>query len=461
MLQPIMSAVLSRYFSTDRQFYKTALAMTLPIAMQNIISLGVNMMDTVMLGQLGDLAITAAGLGGQLFLILNCFCFGLASGASVLIAQYWGRQDMLRVRQLIALSMRFVALASGLFTLMGLLAPRAVLRIFSPDEAVIEAGAGYLQVLALSFVLYGLSGCYIMCLRGVGQVKISMVVYGSSFFINVFFNWCFIFGRLGFPALGIPGAAWGTVIARGWECLAALFYMLRIEKQVGFTPRWLFKGKSGLLGDYVKNSVPVIGNELLFGLGVSCGNVIIGQMSSQFVAASSIANIVTQLVSVFNWGISNATAVLVGRTIGEGRRGRAQREANSLLLVSFGMGVICMLLMLAARGPVLTLYAVSEETHAIAWQLLTILAVIQPVSTTSCNLLVGVLRGGGDVRTNFLLDCGMQWVMGLPLAALGAFVWRLPAWAVFLLMRSDYFVKLVLGMLRVRSGRWIRTLTRD
>lgn len=455
-----MTGTLSRHFSTDRQFYKTALALTLPIAMQNIISLGVNMMDTVMLGQLGDLAITAAGLGGQLFLILNCLCFGLASGASVLIAQYWGRQDMRRVRQLIALSMRFAALASGLCTLAGLLAPRAVLRIFSPDAAVIEAGASYLQVLALSFVLYGLSGCYIMCLRGVGQVRISMMVYGSSFFINVFFNWCFIFGRLGFPELGIPGAAWGTVIARAWECLVSLFYMLRIEKQVGFTPRWLFKGGSGLVGDYIKNSVPVIGNELLFGLGVSCSNVIIGQMSSQFVAASSIANLVTQLVSVFNWGVSAATAVLVGRTIGEGHRRRAQREANSLLLVSFALGIGCMLLMLAARGPVLTLYAVSEETYALTWQLLTILALTQPVSTTSCNLLVGVLRGGGDVRSNFLLDCGMQWVMGLPLGALGAFVWRLPAAAVFFLMRSDYFVKLVLGMLRVRSGRWIRTLTR-
>lgn len=456
-----MTGILSRHFSVDRQFYKTALALTLPIALQNIISLGVNMMDTVMLGQLGDLAITAAGLGGQLFLILNCLCFGLASGASVLIAQYWGRQDMRRVRQLIAMSMRAVALASGIFTLAGLLAPRAVLRIFSPDAAVIEAGAGYLQVLALSFVLYGLSSCYIMCLRGVGQVRISMVVYGASFFINVFFNWCFIFGRLGFPKLGIAGAAWGTVIARGWECLAALFYMLRIEKQVGFTPRWLFKGGSGLLGDYVKNSVPVIGNELLFGLGISCGNVIIGQMSSQFVAAASIANVVTQLISVFNWGVSNATAVLLGRTIGEGHRRRAQREANSLLLVSFGLGILCMAGMLAARGPVLTLYAVSEETYALTWQLLTILALMQPVSTTSCNLLVGVLRGGGDVRTNFLLDCGMQWVMGLPLAALGAFVWHLPAGAVFFLMRSDYLIKLVLGMLRVHSGRWIRTLTRD
>lgn len=456
-----MSATLARYFSTDKAFYKATLALTLPIALQNIISLGVNMMDTVMLGQLGDLAITAANLGGQPFVILNCLCFGLASGASVLIAQYWGKQDMLRVRQLIALSMRFVALASALFTLAGLLAPRAILRIFSPDEAVITAGASYLRVLALSFILYGISSCYIMCLRGVGQVRVSMVVYGASFFINVFFNYCFIFGRLGFPQMGIPGAAWGTVIARGWECLAALVYMLRIEKKVGFTPRWMLRGGSGLLGDYVKNSVPVVGNELLFGMGVSCGNMIIGRMSSQFVAAASIAGVVTQLVSVFNWGVSNATGVMVGRTIGEGHRKRAQREANSLLLVSLVLGLICMALMLAGRGPILSMYAVSEETYRIAWQLLTILGLMQPITTVSCNLLVGVLRGGGDVRTNFLLDCGMQWTMGLPLAALGAFVFHWPAPAVFFLMRSDYFIKLAIGLARVRSGRWIRTLTRD
>lgn len=453
--------MLKRYFCTDKNFYRTVMAITLPIALQNVISLGVNVMDTVMLGQLGDLALTAANLGGQPFLILNSMGFGLASGAAVLIAQYWGKRDMARIRQLFAISLRCVLIAAALLGVAGFFFPGAILSIFSRDAQVIAAGASYLRVLALSFVFFSFSNCYIMCLRAVEQVKISMVVYGSSFFVNVLFNYCFIFGKFGFPRLGIPGAAWGTVIARVWETCVVLFYMCRMEKSVGFTPKWLFKARSGLMGDYIKNSVPIVGNELLFGLGVAVSNLIIGRMSSQFVAAASIANVVTQLISVFNWGVSNATAVLVGKTIGEGRRHEVQKVANSLLGVSLLLGLASMAALLLGRRPILALYAISPEASGLAYGLLTVLGLFQPVLTVICNLLVGVLRGGGDVRTNFLLDCGLQWVIGLPLAALGAFVWHCTPVQVFLLLRADYPVKAVLGFLRIRSGRWIRTVTRE
>ena len=457
----MLSRRLSNHFYSEPGFLRTVLAITLPIALENIISLGVNVMDTVMLGQLGDLALTAAGLGSQPFLILNSLCFGLASGAAVLIAQYWGRRDLLRIRQLFAISLRFVLGASVLLTAAGLLFPRQCLALFSSEADVIQAGASYLRVLALSFVFAGFSSCYMMCLRGVEQVKISLVVYGTSFFVNIFFNYGLIFGRLGMPALGIPGAAWGTLIARLWETALVLFYMCRVEKVVGFTPRWLLRGRSGLIGDYLKHSVPIVGNELLYGLGVAAANLIVGHMSSQFVAAMSIANIVTQLISVFNWGVSNATSVLVGKFIGEGRRDQVPRLANSLLGISLLLGLGSMVVILLGRGGILSVYAISPEAHSLAWGLLTILGICQPLFAFVCNLLVGVLRGGGDVRMNFALDCGLQWLIGVPLAALGAFVWHLHPLAVFLLLRADYPLKLLFGVWRLRSGRWIRSVTRD
>lgn len=453
--------MLQKHFYLNKSFLRTVFAITLPIALQNVISLGVNVMDTVMLGQLGDLALTAANLGSQPFLILNSICFGLASGAAVLISQYWGRRDMLRIRQLFAISLRFVLAGSALLGVVGWFFPRQCLALFTSEPSVIAAGASYLKVLSLSFVFAGFSSCYVMCLRGVQQVRISMVVYGTSFFVNVFFNGCFIFGNLGFPKLGIPGAAWGTLLARIWECLLVLYYMCRVENSVGFTPRWLLLGRSGLIGDYLKNSVPIVGNELLYGLGVSAANLIIGHMSSQFVAAMSIANVVTMLISVFNWGVSNASTVLVGKFIGEGRTGEVPRVANSLLLISFLLGVVSMGALLALRRPILSLYAISEEASRLSFALLTLLALLQPMLTVVCNLLVGVLRGGGDVRTNFFLDCGLQWIVGLPLAALGAFVWHCSPITVFLLLRADYPLKLILGFLRVLSGKWIRTVTRE
>lgn len=457
-----MSPFIQKHFRTDKSFYATVFAITVPIALQNIISLGVNLMDTIMLGQLGDLAITAANLGGQPFFILNILGFGLASGANVLIAQYWGKGDMDRIRRIFALSLRVVLLASGLFTLAGLLVPRQLMSIFSSDPAVIEASVEYLFTLSFSFMLFSLSNCYLMCLRAVEQVKVSMVIYTCSFFINVFFNWCFIFGQLGSPAYGIQGAAMGTVMARAFEFGAVIVYMLFVEKRVGFKPGHLLLNSQGLGKDYLRNSAPVVGNELLWGLGMSMITMTIGRMGSSFVAASSIANVMNQLCGVFTFGIANATAVLCGKTIGSGQgRAAAQRVANSLLVVGELLSLGAMVLLLVLRGPVLQLYDVTAETSTTAYALLTILALLQPVVGFSSVCVVGILRGGGDVNTNFILDCGLLWLEAVPLGLLGAFVFHWSAPVVFFAMRSDNILKTVIALPRVFSGKWIRNVTRD
>ncbi|WP_418710190.1 MATE family efflux transporter [Allofournierella sp.] len=451
---------LKEHFYTDWSFYKAVLAITLPIALQNIISLGVNMMDIIMLGQLGDVAIAAANLGGQPFMILNVIGFGLASGAAVLIAQYWGKRDMPRIRQIIALSLRFALGAAVLFTLVGRLFPVQVLRIFSTDAAVIEAGAAYLEWLAVSFVFYSFSNCYIMCLRAVEQVRVSMVIYSCSFFVNVFFNYCFIFGKLGAPALGVRGAALGTILARLFECAAALVYMCFIEKRVRFTPRWLVKFRSGLFRDYIRNSVPVVSNELLWALGLAVINLTIGRMGASFTSAVSIVNVVNNLVSVFIFGMANATAVVVGKTIGEGRLRDAHRAANSTVVVSLALSFVCTALLLAGRTPIMSLYRVSAEAYSISVSLLTILAFIQPFQAVGVVMVVGVLRGGGDVRTNLLLDSGLMWALAIPLGLLGGFVFHWSAPLVFFCMRCDNIVKSIVGLFRLRSGKWIRVVTR-
>lgn len=452
--------MLHRHFYLKKGFLGGVLAITLPIALQNVISLGVNLMDTVMLGQLGDIAITAANLGGQPFSILNIFGFGFASGAIVLISQYWGKGDTESICQLFSLSLRSAVAAAAVFTAVCAAAPQLILRLFSPDPAVIEAGSQYLRVLSASFILFSFSNCYIMCLRGVEQVKISIFVYGTSFFVNVFFNYCFIFGNLGMPELGVRGAALGTVIARAYECAVCVYYMCRIEKKVGFTPRRLFGLKTKLTGDYARNCLPVTGNELLWGVGLSVESAIIGRIGSQFVAASSIATVVMNILTVFIFGMAGATAVTIGRTIGQGRREDAARMANTLLVLSVVLGACLGGIMLLVRTPVLTLFSVSAGARAIAYQLLTLLGLLAPLQAFSCNLLVGVLRGGGDVKTNFLLDCGTMWVIAIPMGLLSAFVWGVEPALVFLLMRADYVVKFVLGLARVKSGKWIRIVTR-
>lgn len=457
-----MTSFLKKHFRTDKHFYLNVLALTIPIALQNIISLSVNLMDTIMLGQLGDVAITAANLGGQPFFILNILGFGLASGANVLIAQYWGKGDLHRIRCLLALSLRAVVGAGILFTLVGVLFPYQLMSLFSSDPAAIEASAQYLSVLAFSFLLFCFSNCYLMCLRAVEQVKISMFIYTCSFFINVFFNWCFIFGKLGFPAFGVRGAAMGTVMARAFEFCAVIVYMLFVEKKIGFKPFHLFLKSDGMLPDYLKNSAPVVGNELLWGLGMAVINMTIGRMGTSFTAAASISNVMLQLCSVFTFGIANATAVLCGKTIGSGQsREEAQRVANSLLVVGEVLSLCAGLLLISLRMPILSLYDVTPEAHSIAYSLLTILGCLEPIMGLGCVCVVGVLRGGGDVNANFILDCGLLWVQAVPLGLLGAFVFHWSAPMVFFAMRSDNIIKVLISIPRILSGKWIRNITRE
>ena len=225
-----------------------------------------------------------------------------------------------------------------------------------------------------------------------------------------------------------------------------LVYMCLREKSVGFRPRHLFV-RSRLAGDFVHSALPVTGNELLWGVGFSVSTAIIGRLGSQFTAANSIATVVMNILTVFVFGTSAATAVTIGRTIGAGRAEDAARMAHMLL------GICCGL------GAVLGLFSVSAETRDIAYDLLTIMALLAPLQAFSNNMMVGVLRGGGDVKVNFLLDCGTMWLVSVPMGLLAGFVWKLDPPFVFLLMRCDYLAQLTLGCLRLRSGRWIRVMT--
>ena len=364
------------------------------------------------------------------------------------------------IRQLFALALRGAVLAASLATAVCMLFPSAIMSLYSSDPAVIRASASYLRVLSASFVLYGFSNCYIMCLRGVEQVNVSMAIYGTSFFVNVFFNYGFIFGNLGMPALGIQGAALGTVIARAYETVLAVFYMQFREKSVGFTLPDLFSLRTRLMPDFIRSALPVTGNELLWGIGFSITSAVIGRLGNAFTAANSIASVVLNILTVFVFGMSAATAVIVGRTIGEGNVQEATRMAHTLMLLCCTLGVVLGGLLLLIRTPVLAVFSVSAETYDIAYQLLTVMALLAPLQAFANNMIVGVMRGGGDVAANFWLDCGTLWLVSIPLGIAAGFIWYLPPVWVFLLMRADYLAKFILGMHRLRSGRWIRVMTR-
>ena len=422
-----MKTALKEKFITEKSFYRNLLAIAGPMAFQYAISFGVTLMDSVMLGSLGDVAISGANLGNQMQTLVMSCSYGLASGGGVLIAQYWGIKDMAHIRKVVRLAVQAVFCAVSVLTLLSLAFPHQILRIFTPDAQVIEAGASYLSVVAFSYLPYALASCYLSSLRGTEQVKMTVGVYGCSFFVNVIFNYIFIFGKLGAPALGVRGAAVGTVCARCSELILALIYMYTKEKLVGFRVKDCFTWDKELLGEYFRHSLPVVGNELLWGFGSTVTSIIMGQISRTFVAASSITMVLHQLSFVTLNGVGNAAAVLTGRTVGEGSYARVQRVANTLVALSFGLGALNCLFILCVRPLFLAMYHVSPAVHEAAYGMIGVLALLQLTMGVELTCVVGVLRGGGDTRMGFLLDCGTLWLTSIPLGFFTGLVLHWPA----------------------------------
>ena len=444
----------------DDNFYRMLKAIAIPISIQNIINFGVQMMDTVMVGKLGDTALSAANLAGQPFFVFMVFNFGLASGGAVLIAQYWGRGEVRVVRRVMGISMRCIAVTAVIFTAVCVAVPKPILSLFSTEAEVIELGASYLSIVAFSYIFNGIASCYLMSLRAVENVKLSTVVYGVSFFVNVFFNYVFIFGKLGFPEMGVAGAAVGTVIARISEFLIVVIYMTFIEKKVGFGLRYLFRRERELWSDYIRHSLPVVGSELIWSLASVTQAAIIGRIGSSFVAANSIANVVQQLAMVAMFGVGNATAVIMGKTIGEGKTDRAREIGRTMTFISVLIGLFGCGLIFALRGPVLLIYDVTPETSRLAFQIMGVLAIAVIGNSLEITSITGILRGAGDTRFAFAVDAGCAWLISVPMGLLAGFVWRLPVLFVYICLRVDIPVRVTFCLTRILKGNYIKNVTR-
>ena len=450
---------IKKNFLLDKAFFRVAFAIIIPIAAQNVISFGVNVMDSIMLGSLGDVAISAANLGNQPFVLLMGFGFGLSSGGTVLIAQFWGRGDIDKIRRVMRISMQFVFTVSLLFTLVCAIFPEQIIGMFTTDPAIIAASKSYLQLVVLSYIPYSISNNYMMSLRAVEQVKISAGIYGISFFVNVFFNYCFIFGKLGFPELGVAGAAVGTILARCTELVLTLSFMYFKEKIIKFRLSECFKIEREMLPLYIRHSLPVVGNEILWSFGVVVLSAIFGHLGSVYVAANSIASITNQLAIVTVSGVASAAAVLTGKAIGEGDRDKTRRVANNLIFIAFLFGIFNCCFILLIRTPFLSFYNITPETYNEAYKILTVVGLLQLISAFESTCIVGVLRGGGDTRTSFIFDCGCQWIVGIPLALFAGFVMGWPAHLVYLAMRMESPAKATCCAIRIRGGKWIRNVT--
>ncbi len=447
-------------FLFEKQFFKSLFAIVIPIALQNVISFGVNAMDSVMLGSLGDVAVSGANLGGQPFFLMSMAGFGIAGGGAVLISQYWGKGDVETIRKVMRISMLAITVISVIAAFVCFFFPYQVMSLYTHEREVQAAAAGYLRVLSVGFIFYAIANNYMNSLRAVENVKMSTAVYAMSFFVNVFFNYIFIFGKFGAPRLEVVGAAVGTVFARVFEFIVMTIYMYGFEKEIGYKMHCMFKIDKTLLPDFMHHALPVIGNEMIWGLGATATSMIMGRIGATFVAANSITMVIAQLAQVFIFGVANAAATLCGITIGSGQKERAQKVANTMLLTGLVFSFVSMAIILLLRNPFLTIYDITPRAKENAYNMMFVLALTQPIAAIDIISIVGILRGGGDTKLGLALDGGGMWLCNIPMGIITGLVLKIPPALIFVAMRSDSFIKIFIELRRISSGKWIRTVTR-
>ena len=447
--------------SKDKKFYKLILSIALPIALQNLITFAVSMIDTMMLGSLGEVQLSAASIGNNLFFILTILIFGLAGGSNILISQYWGKGDVKAIHKILSIMYRACIIITSIFIAIAIFLPEKFMKIYTSDALVIEQGASYLRIVAIGYIFYAITNCTIMMLRSVKTVKISLFVYTISLIVNGFFNYILIFGKFGAPVLGVRGAAIATVIARITEFAIVLFFMIKVEDKIRLRVKHLIKVDKLMLKDFLSNVIPVLFNEFLWSTGSTMISIIIGRLGTETVAANSISNVVFQFVTVFIFGLSNATAVIIGNTIGEGKNDKAKEYSRTIGLLSIVMGLLSALVILFIKPYVVDFYNVSNVTKDIAMRIMDVMSIIIVFQSLGVNLMMGVLRGGGDAKFVLINDIIFMWIVAIPCGFIAAYVLKLPIAIIFFIVKSDEIIKSVVAVVRVLSGKWVRNVTRD
>ena len=445
----------------DRRFYRLLFSIALPIAVQNLITFMVSMVDTLMVGALGEIQLSAVSIANNLFFVLTILMFGLAGGSNIMISQYWGKGNVKTIHKILAIMYRVCLLITGIFIFIALFLPKYFMGIFTTDKAVIDFGASYLRIVCIGYLFYSITNCTIMMLRSVKTVSISIIVYTASLVVNSILNWIFIFGNLGAPELGIRGAAIATVCARITEFSIVLVFMFIYERKIGLKIEHLLKLDKEILKDYVGLCTHVLCNELLWAIGASMISVIVGRMGTEVVAANSINGVAHQFVTVFIFGMSNATAVIIGNTIGEGKKEKAKEYAYSIGIFSVVMGCISGLMILLIKPFVVNFYNVSYSTKLIAMEIMTVTSGIIVFQSLASNFMMGVLRGGGDAKFVLINDLIFMWLVAIPGGFFVAFVLELPVALVFLVIKCDEILKSLTSVYRVISGKWVNDVTKD
>ena len=450
-----------KMMARDGIFLKKAVRIALPVAMQGMLNTIVNLVDTMMIGSLGATAISAVGLANKVFFVFTLLVFGIVSGSGVLAAQYWGNGDIKNIKKVVGLALSLAVAASIAFLVPAVVCPEAVMRIFTASEDAIQVGAGYLTIVALSYPATAVSNTFVAMLRATGRVKAPVVISSCTIFINIFFNYTFIYGNFGAPAMGAAGAALATLMARLVEALSIILVVYLGKAPVAAKFKEMFGYSREFLVQFFSTTSPVIANEFIWGLGTTLYSLAYGRMGNDAVAAITIATTIQDIVTVLFQGLSAATAVIMGNEMGAGKLKRAERYAKNFLILQFIVTILGALFCVAIRWQIIGVYNITPEIAESVSRCIIVFALFMPFKMFNYVMVVGILRSGGDTKMCLLLDCSGVWMIGVPMAFLGGLFFGFPIHIVYAMVMLEEVYKAVFGYWRYRQKKWLRNLAAE
>ncbi|MDD3277847.1 MAG: MATE family efflux transporter [Lachnospiraceae bacterium] len=444
---------------TDKkQLSRTVLGIAVPLALQGMLGYLVNLVDTVMVGKLGTAALAGVSQANQIFFIVALTIPGIAAGASVLVSQAWGKGDVERIHKVLAYTYRVAMVFILLLMAVVIFFPKGVMKIYTPDAEAIDLGSKYLKIVVWSYLFYTISNITTGVLRSVRSVNICLYSAIVSLIINVSGNYLLIEGHFGCPALGVEGAAIATLLARMGEFLIILYYTYWKEDKIKIRIHKMRHLDKSICKIFFMTSIPVICNEMFWALGVSAQAVVLGRLGNDIVSANSVGGSVTQLTTVICQGIAAAACVIIGNTIGEERYEAIKPLKRYFQILSVVMGLISSGLVFLLIPFVPQIYHIQGVTMEYCRQLLIINMVILPFQQLQSTNMMGLLRGGGDVKFQMANDLIFLWGFTVPLGFLTAFLFHAPVAVVYSCLKCDQVIKVFTSEWRIRKGNWVHNM---
>ena len=449
-----------RLLTRDRSFYRTLIALAIPISLQNLITFAVGFADNLMIGRLGDNAISGVYVGGQVQTVVQMFIGGVEGAILILAAQYWGKKDTESIRRVVSIGVKLAAAVGFAFSLVTVLFPGFIIGLFTKEAGVIAEGTVYLQIVGFTYLFFSVSQVMIASMRSVETAKIGLYISIMALVVNVGLNYVLIFGKLGLPALGVRGAAVATLISRVLEASVSVGYVFIADRKLKLGLKDLLRTDRQLLRDFIKYGLPIIGGQVVWSVNMLANTKIMGVYSAGVMAAVSITGMLHNLIYVWMNGLSSAVGIITGKTVGAGQYEKMKEYARTVQVIFLMVGVLSGGIVLLARDGFVSLYDVTPEALSFSREFINVISVTIVGTCYQAACLFGLVKSGGDISFVFKNDTIFVFLVVLPSAIICQWLGA-PAWVVFAALKCDQILKCFVAVVKINRFNWMKNLTRD